>query len=1026
MYKSTSRIFAAAAGLSFLAFPMWADEGSIDFEEEDSLSEVIDVGYQDGDLQNEDLMGINQLSDSEIDYLISLVEGNTDPNFEWDESQLECRNGLANRFNDEELVGYSELNDSRKFSKRRQVQRAPIQDQKRTYAVLETPKKYYKPGKMTAAQSQKKASVVQNVPQIIRKGGQQVNGAPWLAQRKEAPRQQVNEPCDVEDSSYEVCESEPSENVQASEMDDSSYEVCESEPAPSQKPSQKIAQPREMQDSRRMAKAAPRQQVYESYEMDDDSAYYEVCESEPAPSERPSQRIAQSREKQASPKRMAKAAPRQQVYEESEMDDVCEAEPALSQRPSQRIAQSREMEESSRSKRGLQMKMAQRQKPSQRIAQPREMEESPRKIAKAAPRQKIYEPRESDDSDEVCESAPVQRQRKVQPREMQGSPRKMAKAAPRQKIYEPRETDDSDEVCESAPVQRQRRVQPREMQVAPKKIAKAAPRQKIREPLEMDDSLDEVCESAPVKRQRKVQREIEEAPKFKLASSIVDLVGTAVRNSKLYQIITQPRVIDDSLDEVCESEAPQRQIKVQPRKMERSPKKVAKAVKRKKIVAQPEMEESDEICESAPVQRQKNVQPREMQDSRKKKQASQLKAAQRQKILELLEMNVSDDQEDESLSQNEEMAPQKIPYSKSLSQREGNSPSYRGSMDEMPVCDFADCCNDCNLNCMFCPWYGFDVTGEVLFWGTNYNIPFSTTIQNFSSNTNASNPLLRYEFNTENASVMRAKNKWSPGFRIGIGGSPNYDNIDLQLIGTYYQNHVINSLPFNPTTEPASTFALAPSDPPAAILTGKANLQLLYQFADFELGKSYYACSTVLLRPFCGVRGGWLSQDHRLSYPSITTAGASGVFVTQPTNKSSYFDLDVWCVGPRIGLNSSWFKAMGFSLMANFSSSLLYGKAHQKFTTIANDLTVTTNDDVVLFFTEAETTEVIRDRFWSVFPTLQLLMGASWEAGTACDWNFKAYAAWETNFWWEVSNIEGFVEKALSMQGLTAGLSYGF
>ncbi len=335
-----------------------------------------------------------------------------------------------------------------------------------------------------------------------------------------------------------------------------------------------------------------------------------------------------------------------------------------------------------------------------------------------------------------------------------------------------------------------------------------------------------------------------------------------------------------------------------------------------------------------------------------------------------------------------------------------------------PVCNSnPDCCP-----CGYCFDYssqffsrtGLDVFGEGLFWSTNYNLPFSFMLSLSQNVASPSSTLLITTTDTQ-FSIQRVNNKWSPGFRAGIGGYTDCDDFDLQLIGTYYENHAKTA--FSGLNDALSNGVLVGPFNEAA-----ANLQLIYRVGDIELGKNYFAFSRMLFRPFWGIRGGWLDQDHRVHYlrktsTTLTTGPAAGTTITRPTPLTLHFDQNLWCVGPRMGLNTSWGKGGGLSWIANISASLLYGKAQQKFLFETVSDALNTAGSAV---NETVTDTVSRDRFWELFPTLQLLMGVSWESCI-----FKMYAAYEANFWWEASNVLIF-ERSISMQGLTGGIGVNF
>jgi hypothetical protein len=179
-----------------------------------------------------------------------------------------------------------------------------------------------------------------------------------------------------------------------------------------------------------------------------------------------------------------------------------------------------------------------------------------------------------------------------------------------------------------------------------------------------------------------------------------------------------------------------------------------------------------------------------------------------------------------------------------------------------------------------------------------------------------------------------------------------------------------------------------------------------------------------LLRPFCGVRAAWLHQNHHATYINAPFRNPNDGFTTDEQPIHVKIKQKLWAVGPRIGLNTSWFKYCGLSVLANLSTSLLYGEAHQGYNLEVN--TANTNSDQIGPYTNLQQSRATaHDKFGELFPHLQLILGASWERCITRDLSVKLFAAWESNFWWEASNVL-FFERSLSTQGLTTGIGVTF
>ena len=326
-----------------------------------------------------------------------------------------------------------------------------------------------------------------------------------------------------------------------------------------------------------------------------------------------------------------------------------------------------------------------------------------------------------------------------------------------------------------------------------------------------------------------------------------------------------------------------------------------------------------------------------------------------------------------------------------------------------------------DLNVSFCkPAHGAGLEVDFLWWSTNYNFPVGATGQSIKGPQVTIQPNVTEEMDTlTQTSVIRVDNNWNPGVRTTLIMDPWDSDIDFKVSWTYYHN----KSKINQTSSINIFFGTFDSV--------KASLSLNYNVGDFEIGKSFYTQGNIMVRPFAGVRFAWLDQGHKVflngtetNNVSPSAGGPATVAVQTPTPWSINYDQRLWSVGPRIGLDSSWFKFWGLSLMGNISSSLLYGRTKQKLKFDA--VTTKTNSGGSSSTLQiSETKGSFPDKYWQLFPTLQLFLGLSWERCFEKHRSVKLFAGWETNFLWETQNIIYF-DRAISMQGLTTGIQGNF
>jgi hypothetical protein len=162
------------------------------------------------------------------------------------------------------------------------------------------------------------------------------------------------------------------------------------------------------------------------------------------------------------------------------------------------------------------------------------------------------------------------------------------------------------------------------------------------------------------------------------------------------------------------------------------------------------------------------------------------------------------------------------------------------------------------------------------------------------------------------------KFNWNWGFRVGFGYNIPHDHWDILGGYTQYRSATRSE------EKVSSSQALFPSWMTASsgyVSQARASWNMHLQLGDLEMGRSFAAARWLSLRPFLGVRGAWIYQKYAIEYK-----GGSAV-PTADTDKVSMRN-NFWGAGGRLGLNSLWGIARGFSLYGDGSFSLLSGFFH--------------------------------------------------------------------------------------------------
>ena len=186
--------------------------------------------------------------------------------------------------------------------------------------------------------------------------------------------------------------------------------------------------------------------------------------------------------------------------------------------------------------------------------------------------------------------------------------------------------------------------------------------------------------------------------------------------------------------------------------------------------------------------------------------------------------------------------------------------------------------------------------------------------------------VLSIGFDTSALSTPGFNFEWNYGFRLGAGYGLVYDQWDTTFYWTWFRTDTNRSI-----SSQANTIVSPEFD--AAFLTGntvqsmKGNWGLLFNMFDWELGRSYWVSRCLSLRPFLGVKGGWINQSIHVNYYDLTLSGQ--LF---PTNNSGKERLknNFWGVGSLGGVNTKWnVRTLGcycLNFFGDFSMATMWGQ----------------------------------------------------------------------------------------------------
>ncbi len=185
----------------------------------------------------------------------------------------------------------------------------------------------------------------------------------------------------------------------------------------------------------------------------------------------------------------------------------------------------------------------------------------------------------------------------------------------------------------------------------------------------------------------------------------------------------------------------------------------------------------------------------------------------------------------------------------------------------------------------------------------------------------------------DNTSSFGAQNlsfDWDFGFRVGAGCNLEYDGWDTQLYWTWFRTTAHQTKDLSPkfigglVTEQIHPefFAADLSDDFSAGASIRWTIR--FNMFDWELGRCYWVSKALSLRPFVGIKGGWIDQTIHVKYNHLIIASAPTTLSSKETVKNNF-----WGVGPALGVNTKWkvrnFRTHYPSLFGDFSAATMWG-----------------------------------------------------------------------------------------------------
>ena len=282
--------------------------------------------------------------------------------------------------------------------------------------------------------------------------------------------------------------------------------------------------------------------------------------------------------------------------------------------------------------------------------------------------------------------------------------------------------------------------------------------------------------------------------------------------------------------------------------------------------------------------------------------------------------------------------------------------------------------------------------------------------------------------NLTDGRVLNPNFDWKWGFRVGIGYNMPHDGWDLYLDWVRFTSRDHKSNSVNPPTGAAATtlFASTGSNsaggPSSNVQQASVHWNLKLNMLDLELGREFFVSKWLTLRPFTGLRSGWIDQKLSTDYINEVPSGAT----------LETFDIDqrcrFWGLGIRAGLNTLWSLGCGWGIYGNAAISLLPGRFHINYEQDSTQVTVGTDSQ-----------HYTKDHLNAARAVTDLALGLRWDTLT-CDeaYHFAFRVGFEQHHFFGQNQFRNYnydssarpVSRAtlsdLTTYGVTAGFEFGF
>lgn len=288
-----------------------------------------------------------------------------------------------------------------------------------------------------------------------------------------------------------------------------------------------------------------------------------------------------------------------------------------------------------------------------------------------------------------------------------------------------------------------------------------------------------------------------------------------------------------------------------------------------------------------------------------------------------------------------------------------------------------------------------DVFTNLLYWYTSETVDWGHVLTSGSNFVDDSYKTLSFD--------------WCPGFRVGFLYHSPHDCWNTQISYTWFQSRASaqNSGPITSGFLAARLSLLEPFG------NGEMQSNLHYNMFDWDLGRNFLVCQSLSMRPFIGLKAGWINQDIDILWTTPDFIIPGFLFSATENVKNNFLG-----AGPKIGVNGKFvlnhYSKSKLSLIAGLEGAFLWGHW-------------TLKDDFIDIF-DTEISIPAEDRNFGSL-VLQATMGIGWDfCLNKRDMALNIYYEIQNffNYFQVFTNDSGTDNFGLTVQGITVDLRIKF